>query len=226
MWEVPGTWTDSWSPRGWVFIFNGDLTSCTWQLYLSNFLLTGFCNVCSRDTIYAKASRILTISINSIAWSMKIISEKGFSGYITAQARFSKAIQFWGLSECLHIAQWHLCSNQKWHTLTSWRVHTNNIDGSRSNNVRFCKTLQSTIVPTPTASLSKNLYKSLIVICNNSDLHLKFHKSCFQPPLLLAHWAHVSALFDCSPVHEFNERYSIYSWTDLAKLIFSSIWLL
>ena len=79
------------------------------------------------------------------------------------------------------------------------------------------------MVPTATANLSKKLYKSLIVICNKSDLHLKFHKSCFQPPLLLAHLAHVSALFDCSPVHELNERCSIYSWTDLAKLIYSSI---
>ena len=82
-----------------------------------------------------------------------------------------------------------------------------------------------------TANLSKNLFKSLLVIWNNSNLHLiKFNKSCFQPPLLLAHWAHVSALFDCSPVHEFNERYSIYSWRDLAKLIYNSIllrmWLL
>ena len=86
------------------------------------------------------------------------------------------------------------------------------------------------MVPAATANLSKIPFKSLIVVCNNNDLHSKFHKLCFQPPLLFAHWANLSYLFDCSPVHEFNERYSIYSWRDLAKLIYNSIllrmWLL
>ena len=80
-------------------------------------------------------------------WSV-LGSLEGFSGFIIAQARFpSKAIQFGVPSGCLHIAQWHLCSNQKWHTLTSWRVHTN-IYGSWSNNIPL-KVSQVTVLTLP-----------------------------------------------------------------------------